>query len=510
MGKLILIFSDGTGQIGGLKPDQRLSNVYKMYRAMRPGPDSPIDPCKQVAFYDAGLGAGETGGLTYRRVRNILAAAVGSGIDENVIDCYAAIIANYQLGDRICLFGFSRGAYTVRALANVLNVCGVPTTNGAGSPVPRHGTKLRKIASDGVKFVYNHGAGHPRGKYENQREVKARRFRAKYGSEGNGADGEPQGNVQPYFIGVFDTVAALGSRSASFLALGGFLVLALVVGLLWDMAPWWLAAVATLLPLSAAYWVASVLKGQIKYFFEDPQKKPRWWNPLDWIAVTRHGHLAWWSGKNYDWYVDKEIPHLRHALAIDECRTKFPRVPWARPVDAKWNADRGHVDWLKQMWFAGNHSDIGGSYPEDESRLSDVALRWMVEEFAVAVPEAALRKDMLTTWPDPLGLQHDEREALLDCQPRWLRWLTRDRLTWTKSVRAVDHGMKLHPSVLLRLQADAVPQMGEVKAYRPENLRAHPEASPFFGVGRSPNPPQGVKTATKETPSGAGIQDHGI
>ncbi|WP_206680568.1 phospholipase effector Tle1 domain-containing protein [Neoaquamicrobium sediminum] len=63
MPKTILIFSDGTGQIGGMKPDERLSNVYKMYRAMRPGPDSPIDPKRQFAFYDAGLGAGETGGL---------------------------------------------------------------------------------------------------------------------------------------------------------------------------------------------------------------------------------------------------------------------------------------------------------------------------------------------------------------------------------------------------------------------------------------------------------------
>lgn len=315
-----------------------------MYRAMRPGPDSPIDPSKQTAFYDAGLGAGETGGLTFRRARNILAAAVGTGIDENVIDCYAAIIASYQPGDRICLFGFSRGAYTVRALANVLNICGVPTTDGAGSPVPRHGPRLRKIASDGVKFVYNHGAGHPRGKYEDQREKKANRFRAKYASAGVGADGEPQGNIQPHFIGVFDTVAALGSRSASFLALAGFLALLLVAGLFWAFAPWWLAAIAVLLPLSAAYWAASVLKGQVKYFFDDPSRKPRWWNPSDWVAVANHGHLAWWSGKNYDRYVDREVRYLRHALAIDENRTKFPRVPWARSEDAEWNKRRGNED----------------------------------------------------------------------------------------------------------------------------------------------------------------------
>ena len=76
MPKNIMIFSDGTGQVGGMKPDQRLSNVYKMYRAMRPGPSSPIKPFEQICFYDAGLGAGEVGELTFRRIRNVLAAAV--------------------------------------------------------------------------------------------------------------------------------------------------------------------------------------------------------------------------------------------------------------------------------------------------------------------------------------------------------------------------------------------------------------------------------------------------
>ena len=44
MPKNILIFSDGTGQVGGLRPDRQLSNIYKMYRAMRPGPSSPLSP----------------------------------------------------------------------------------------------------------------------------------------------------------------------------------------------------------------------------------------------------------------------------------------------------------------------------------------------------------------------------------------------------------------------------------------------------------------------------------
>jgi hypothetical protein len=57
MAKNILIFSDYTGQAGGLRPDQRLSSVYKLYRATRTGPDSQINPAQQIAFYDPGRGS---------------------------------------------------------------------------------------------------------------------------------------------------------------------------------------------------------------------------------------------------------------------------------------------------------------------------------------------------------------------------------------------------------------------------------------------------------------------
>jgi uncharacterized protein (DUF2235 family) len=81
IGKNIVTFSDGTGQYGGLRPHQRLSNIYKMYRAMPSGGQTGFDPSVQVEFYDPGLGSGELGG----RVRNILAAAFGTGIAENII-----------------------------------------------------------------------------------------------------------------------------------------------------------------------------------------------------------------------------------------------------------------------------------------------------------------------------------------------------------------------------------------------------------------------------------------
>jgi uncharacterized protein (DUF2235 family) len=147
MPKNILIFSDGTGQAGGLRPDQRLSNIYKLYRATRTGPDSPIDPAKQIAFYDPGLGSGELSGPVWSQpvtsTRKVLSSGFGTGFTRNVADCYEAILSVYETGDRIYLLGFSRGAYTARSVAGVMNLCGVPIKDKDGNPIPRHGSGLR-------------------------------------------------------------------------------------------------------------------------------------------------------------------------------------------------------------------------------------------------------------------------------------------------------------------------------------------------------------------------------
>ncbi len=260
--------------MGGARPDQRLSNVYKMYRAMRPGPDSPISPKDQVAFYDPGLGTGESGGL-FGLIKPILGSAVGTGIDHNIIDCYEQIIAYYEPGDRVLLFGFSRGAYTVRALANVMNLCGIPAQMPGGKPVPRHGPGLRKIAKDAVKFVYNHGAGKPRGQnpYFSHREELGRRFRQKYSSFPLEGDVN-QGNVQPTFIGVFDTVASL--RTAIVRSLVWGVTFAVSTALLAGLVQGW--SLLLIFPLGimlcALIWqLGSLLLDNFKYFSDDPARK---------------------------------------------------------------------------------------------------------------------------------------------------------------------------------------------------------------------------------------------
>jgi uncharacterized protein (DUF2235 family) len=102
MSRNIIIFSDGTGQAGGITFDEVRTNVYKLYRACRVGPDTTIDPTEQVTFYDPGLGSPADGSKIKihwaRAIYNLASKATGLGITSNIIDCYAALIRLYRDG----------------------------------------------------------------------------------------------------------------------------------------------------------------------------------------------------------------------------------------------------------------------------------------------------------------------------------------------------------------------------------------------------------------------------
>jgi uncharacterized protein (DUF2235 family) len=466
MAKNILIFSDGTGQLGGIRPDQRLSNIYKMYRAMRPGPESPIAPHEQIAFYDPGLGSTDGRAPLLQRIRNILGSTFGTGISVNIADCYEAIIKHYEEGDRIFLFGFSRGAYTARCVANTLNLCGVPRYLPDGRPVPRYGPTLRKIAEEGVFKVYEHGSGKNRARYEAEREEQARRFRARYGSEGNGLDGEAQGNVAPTFIGVFDTVAALGTVIVRRVLAGILVVSITFAAISWLFVGSWFAAVAATPAIFLFFAFLGAVRKQFKYIWGGPSGKKFSW------------HFAAWNLTNYDRFLDNSVGYARHALSIDENRKRFPQVGWGYAKDVA-RMERKSPPWLKQVWFAGVHSDIGGSYPEDESRLSDVALRWMLDELR-SIPEPPRIKDnLIETYPCATGLQHDEVQGSRDSWfPGW--WPRVLRFGWLEAHRSIDPDADLHKSVIERLESANVPQYDNMKPYRPTGLRIHHQTPQYY------------------------------
>lgn len=473
MAKNILVFSDGTGQAGGLRPDQRLSNIYKLYRATRIGPNSPIDPSEQIAFYETGLGSAEIDGPAWLRpftfLRKLLSSGLGTGFITNVADCYEAILRVYEPGDRVFLFGFSRGAYTVRSVAGVMNLCGVPVQDRDGHPIPRRGPALRKIVDEAVRTVYEHGAGHARAKYEDEREEQARRFRVAYNTQDN-PENNARGNVVPYFIGVFDTVAALGATGLKRFVINAVAVIvglslaggaAWLLNLIFGLGMWISAGVVFAVIALTAAW--RLFKARFKTIHDFPNEGDYSW------------HWAAWRFEHYDRYLDKRVRYARHAQAIDETRASFARVGWGRVADM---AD-APKDWLVQTWFAGNHSDIGGSYPEPESRLSDIALEWMVAQ-ATAIPHPIkVDETKLHLFPDAAGMQHCEVLAMQDLYPRWFpkRW----RKSWTEEVRLDDLTLEAcHPKVQKRFDLPAIHKHGLSQPYRPAALRNDPALKAYY------------------------------
>ena len=98
-----------------------------------------------------------------RRIHDFISQATGYGITTNIIDCYDMIIRLWRPGDRIYLFGFSRGAYTVRCVWGVLRLCGVPTKIGDG-PLSYAPGVTHSIAKKAVKQVYEFTASWEREK----------------------------------------------------------------------------------------------------------------------------------------------------------------------------------------------------------------------------------------------------------------------------------------------------------------------------------------------------------
>lgn len=460
MSKNIVVFSDGTGQVGGLKPEQRLSNIYKLYRACRVDPQNDINPAEQIAFYDPGLGTdeGTSGWFKWSRwAKKLLGSATGRGIGHNIADCYEFIINHWEAGDRIWIFGFSRGAYTARCVANVLSLCGVPTQDADGKRLTRFRRCTRAIADEAVHQVYEHGAGHPLAEFESERDELARRFRERYASD---SDGVP--NASPYFIGVFDTVAALGAKGwkrTGIFAIFGLAIVALcsvlAIPIAWISDYSW-SHVAGLSAVAVIVAALIMLRMKARRIIKDFPKKG-----------DRRSHYISWKADNYDRSLSKHVRYARHAISIDERREDFPRVKWGRhDVIRKKESETDEP--LIQLWFAGNHSDIGGSYPESESRLSDIALEWMVEQATSNdIPHRLLvDRRVLHLFPDPTALQHCEILGFANAHPVISRFVN-----WTAKPRKGVLGGTLHPSVEVRFACNEVCQSGVTGPYRPETLR---------------------------------------
>jgi uncharacterized protein (DUF2235 family) len=191
MAKNVTVFCDGTGN--DRTKDEYQTNVAVLCDRVLEGP-------QQAVYYDAGVGT-EFGDL--------IGQATGNGISKNIQDAYDFVIKAYEPGDNIFVFGFSRGAYTVRSLAGLLGLCGVaqPTQTIDGKRVDlRNDEKARAKIVAKAYDVYKTGQGE---KGREERLKKAADFRRDHAFPEHNDPAHPE-NRAVHFIGVWDTVRSLG------------------------------------------------------------------------------------------------------------------------------------------------------------------------------------------------------------------------------------------------------------------------------------------------------------
>ncbi|WP_298775938.1 DUF2235 domain-containing protein [uncultured Shewanella sp.] len=312
MPKNIATISDGTGQGGHT---QYRSNVYKSYTFIEQ------DPNTQIAHYSQGIS---------RHWWRIPGTLLGLGITNNMLDCYRFIVNHYHQGDHIYLFGFSRGAATVRSLSLFMLFFGL---------LPKEQPELIDIALNIYKLNNAQLRQQEANKFIKQHQSKA---------------------CDIHFIGVWDTVAALG------------------------------------------------LPNRILVQF------------LSSIPACKH--------QFHDFKISANVKHAYHALAIGETRGIFSPLLWRQKAHP--------TQTLKQVWFSGVHSDIGGGYENDG--LSNIPLFWMLEQ---AIHHGLMVKPNLPIKQNIQDVMHNEVSR------GWGTWLQNKIRYWNKKI-----GEKptIHASVLER------------------------------------------------------------
>lgn len=315
-GRNIVVCCDGTGnQVSG-----DLSNVLKLFRIARKNE-------RQLVYYHPGVGTiGESDAWARTRedAQAVFGLVTGWGLDDNILDAYRFICSVWEPGDRIYLFGFSRGAYTVRALAGFIHMIGLLQPNQLN------------IADYALTAYKKCGRGH-----EEAQAARVKHWR----DAGQDVDGEDAAAAH-------ETAAARGTLDEKDPFESA-----------WDFSRTLSARRATIHFMGVWDTVASVIVPRRDRFFIGFQLRT--------LPFTRR---------------NPSVRAFRHAMAIDERRRMFRLNRWeeGQPFVANPFARPRRIERqdCQQLWFAGVHSDVGGGYAEAESSLSKLPLIWMVEEAA--------------------------------------------------------------------------------------------------------------------------------
>lgn len=315
-GRTIVVCLDGTGD----KFDSDNSNIVHIVGCLKK--DDP----SQLTYYQSGIGTYDAGGL-----RNGIAAgldmAVGSGLGVHIKDAYHFLMHTYKEGDKICLFGFSRGAYTARCLAGMLHKVGL--------------LPARNVSQ--IAFAYQFYKDDTPEGWKMSSEFK-RTFCI---------------DCSVYFVGVFDCVASVGfiprklPFSNSPTARTGHFRHAMALD-------------EHRSKFKCCHWQRKDGK-----YSDHPTKSEaqQMWNEKFPLANGNpHRHINGSAAPNGTY-------HKHHTPRSD-----------SRPSESEWERDvrlAKHRDSdVLEVWFMGCHADVGGGAVKNEERhkLSQIPLRWMIRQ----------------------------------------------------------------------------------------------------------------------------------
>jgi uncharacterized protein (DUF2235 family) len=194
--KRIAIFCDGTWN---RSEAEHPTNVVRLAQSVCQKSDDGI---AQVVVYLEGVGSGRGSSAISRNVDRLGGGAFGWGLTENIVEAYRHLAFNYEPGDEIYIFGFSRGAYTARSLAGMIRACGIPSIDNI-SRIP-----------EAVAF-YRDPNETTKPKSERSKEFRAWFSPSLSTQAGEDAWRQERGlpDCRPLrisYLGVWDTVGALG------------------------------------------------------------------------------------------------------------------------------------------------------------------------------------------------------------------------------------------------------------------------------------------------------------
>ncbi|KAF9560892.1 hypothetical protein CPC08DRAFT_459719 [Agrocybe pediades] len=360
---LVLCF-DGTSN----EYDADNTNVVKFFALLRKD-----DPDEQLCYYQAGVGTYFQPGVVsplFEWCAKILDLAVAWYLDQHVMDGYLFLMQNYRAGDKICIFGFSRGAYTARALAGFLYKIGLLSKDNQ-SQVTFAYKMYKRTDAEGLQLC----AG----------------FKETYCQ-----------SVTVEFLGVWDTVASVGVIMGRTLPFTNS-----------NRAIKTFRHALSLDERRAKFRPNSYHRPSPTP--EDAANDPQQASP----AVERTASSAF------------TIPNGSDGTSMKESPTKQNKKSWGffgkggsvkvkptgksiAPVLVE--DDNGQEDDVLEVWFSGCHSDVGGGAVTNDtaSSLANISLRWMVREAATAACGIKFDEDALARAKISIQLEPTEEELDMD------------------------------------------------------------------------------------------------